>query len=1051
MTTAHRSTELHELRERFDDVLSRLSEGHGSVPTMDRMTAALGQIAEIMRQDREELAAHRRELQVMQAENRELKDMLSRLLERLDAPALAPAATRPLLEGAGVGAGASGSAAFGAAAFGATDIARHMARGNAAREAGRLREAAEAFRDATLADPGHAPAWSDLAFCLLATNDLAGAAEAVSTALRLDGGHPAAVRAQALLHLRRGDRTGAEAACRRLVSIDPDAAQTHLTLGLLRLAGGDPAGALEPIDRALSVNPDLPEAHANRAQALLRLNRGEDALAAVRRACELRPNFVSARLLMGLIERSLGRIDAATAAFRAAIAADPANIDGHLALIETLRGDGRFEAALAAIDAASRHHPDNPALLCARGTVLQERGDGEGAIAAYRAALAVDPRMAEAHNNLGKLLDEAGRCEEAVAALEAAVAARPAEAVFRRNLAASLLGAGRLDEAEAQVRHIFRTGEPGAEDHYALATIQARRHRLNEALAAARDAVAGDGGLFEAQRLLAMLLQRTGRMTEALTVVRRLVRRRPGDIQAWQAFAGCLEHIRGRLDPTLRTEVLAYLGSDGVNHQRVAAQAAQLVRQEDGFRRALLAAEKNDLPALRELLASGRLASLLEDRLFLALLERTVVPEADFETLLTALRRLCLEVFAAGPEALEPHADFLCALAAQSHNNEFVYAVEAAEATAAAGLKTRIEAALARGSQPDTVPLALSACYHDLSRLAGAEVLTRAPGAPGSARDRLVRTHCVLPVEERAIRGMIGALTPLRSQTSSKVRQQYEHNPYPRWLSADRLRPRRLRQVMAGIAPGARFDSLPDSPDILIAGCGTGQEAVAVAQRFADAKVLAVDLSLSSLAHAIRKAREMGLTNIEFGQADLLELATLGRTFDIVESVGVLHHTADTFASWRGLVPLVRTGGLMRIGLFSRIARAPIAEARRIIAARHPTIDAAVMRRCRQEIRALPASDPLHRIAESQDFYSMSACRDLLFHVQESHHGLPEIAEWLDRMGLEFLAFEFADPTILPAFLAGGGQATDLSAWHAFETANPGTFLSMYQFWVRRR
>ena len=44
-----------------------------------------------------------------------------------------------------------------------------------------------------------------------------------------------------------------------------------------------------------------------------------------------------------------------------------------------------------------------------------------------------------------------------------------------------------------------------------------------------------------------------------------------------------------------------------------------------------------------------------------------------------------------------------------------------------------------------------------------------------------------------------------------------------------------------------------EKPDILIAGCGTGQHSIGTAARFGSSKVLAIDLSLSSLAYAKRK------------------------------------------------------------------------------------------------------------------------------------------------------------------------------------------------------
>ena len=52
----------------------------------------------------------------------------------------------------------------------------------------------------------------------------------------------------------------------------------------------------------------------------------------------------------------------------------------------------------------------------------------------------------------------------------------------------------------------------------------------------------------------------------------------------------------------------------------------------------------------------------------------------------------------------------------------------------------------------------------------------------------------------------------------------------------------------------------------------------------------AVDLSFSSLAYAKRKTDELGSVNIDYLQADILNLRQMGKEFDIIESAGVLHH-----------------------------------------------------------------------------------------------------------------------------------------------------------------
>ena len=110
--------------------------------------------------------------------------------------------------------------------------------------------------------------------------------------------------------------------------------------------------------------------------------------------------------------------------------------------------------------------------------------------------------------------------------------------------------------------------------------------------------------------------------------------------------------------------------------------------------------------------------------------------------------------------------------------------------------------------------------------------------------------------------------------------------------------------------------------------------------------MLAVDLSLTSLAYAVRKTRELGIGNIEYRQADILALGALTERFDVVDCTGVLHHLADPVAGWRILCSLLRPGGLMRIGLYSEQARRHVVRAREFIAAgrvpaharRHPGV-----------------------------------------------------------------------------------------------------------------
>ena len=216
-----------------------------------------------------------------------------------------------------------------------------------------------------------------------------------------------------------------------------------------------------------------------------------------------------------------------------------------------------------------------------------------------------------------------------------------------------------------------------------------------------------------------------------------------------------------------------------------------------------------------------------------------------------------------------------------------------------------------------------------------------------------------------------------------------------------------------------------------------------------------LDLSLASLGYAQRKSKELGLANVEYAQADILKLGAIERRFDIIESVGVLHHLADPWAGWRALMPLLRPGGFMKLGFYSELARRHIPKIREFIASQGFGSTADDIRRIRQALEAARASKDFGPLLETTDFFSTSACRDLLFHVQEHRLTLSPIAEFLRSEGLTFLGFELDAEGPLQAYrqrFPADPAALDLAQWDAFERDrdNADTFLSMYQFWVQK-
>jgi SAM-dependent methyltransferase len=99
---------------------------------------------------------------------------------------------------------------------------------------------------------------------------------------------------------------------------------------------------------------------------------------------------------------------------------------------------------------------------------------------------------------------------------------------------------------------------------------------------------------------------------------------------------------------------------------------------------------------------------------------------------------------------------------------------------------------------------------------------------------------------------------------------------------------------------------------VLDVGCGMGRFAEVAASHGANA--VGVDLSVAAEA-ANRNLG--GLDNTAFLQADVFNLPFAPESFDLIYSIGVLHHTPDTHAAFAKLPSLLRPGGRIAIWVYT--------------------------------------------------------------------------------------------------------------------------------------
>ena len=440
-------------------------------------------------------------------------------------------------------------------------------------------------------------------------------------------------------------------------------------------------------------------------------------------------------------------------------------------------------------------------------------------------------------------------------------------------------------------------------------------------------------------------------------------------------------------------------------------------------------------------------ADLAKNSLMTKTMKTCPILDIEVEGLLTEIRSsalLCISEIIYKDEALE----FISALALQCFINEYLYDQTDEETQALTKLERAVEKKLLSGIQPSIIEILILASYKTLHEYAWHHLLS-IPDKFEELEKRQIREI----QEEKDIQSSIPILQEIQDETSLKVRSQYEVNPYPRWLDLGMsINSQSISEIIKEINLKTYDDKIKqlDNINILIAGCGTGQHPIGASSKYKNGNITAVDLSLKSLAYAIRKTNELSVNNIEYLQADILDLVKLDRKFDIIESAGVLHHMKDPLGAWSILAQCLQPGGLMRIGLYSKLARQHILRTRDEVVRLGVGSDNISMKEFRNQI--IKSEEDHHkRVVLTGDFYTMSSLRDLLFHVQEQTFTIPQIDDSLSELGLEFCGFDSV--SILQEFMAENREPDDLydlNKWHDFEDNNPRTFIGMYSFWCQK-
>jgi SAM-dependent methyltransferase len=245
---------------------------------------------------------------------------------------------------------------------------------------------------------------------------------------------------------------------------------------------------------------------------------------------------------------------------------------------------------------------------------------------------------------------------------------------------------------------------------------------------------------------------------------------------------------------------------------------------------------------------------------------------------------------------------------------------------------------------------------------------------------------------------------------SAKIAAQYKNWVYPQPVED-------LEQF---VASGARIRGEPSGLwpkywphrhakrplDILIAGCGTVQAAF-FAYHNRDCRFVGIDLSAESLARQAFLVRKHGLDNLVLLEKNILDVAELGRDFDLIVSTGVLHHMGDPDAGLRALAGCLRPEGVLDLMVYGKGLRVGVymlQEAFRLLGLDQ---SAQSVEMVKAVIGALPAHHTANTyINSTKDMKFDAGIVDSFLNPVDRAYSVPEIYAFCENNGLAFMGWQ---------------------------------------------
>ncbi len=207
-----------------------------------------------------------------------------------------------------------------------------------------------------------------------------------------------------------------------------------------------------------------------------------------------------------------------------------------------------------------------------------------------------------------------------------------------------------------------------------------------------------------------------------------------------------------------------------------------------------------------------------------------------------------------------------------------------------------------------------------------------------------------------------------------------------------------------------------DKYKLLFAGAGLGADLIFIAtllQHYKNIKIVAIDLSPSSLKILQKRLKLYNIENVEVREMSLLDLTpeTFGK-FDFINCIGVLHHLENPSEGLKALNSVLEDDGFMDIMVYGKIGRTGIYQMQDLL------------KKVNKDVEELDYDEKLKRyhfiyprLSQNNWFkrgeyltadhiaYGDNGVIDMLLHHQDRAYTISELYDWVEEENLNIVNF----------------------------------------------